>query len=56
MFWQAFLFTCGVFLAICFVVFAVVGMLVVVHVVKESYDEKHRRVWKNEPPSTVSRR
>jgi hypothetical protein len=52
-FWQAFLVTCGALLGLAVAIAAFVGLLVIAHVGKEAYDERQRRVWKNEPPSKM---
>jgi hypothetical protein len=50
-FWQAFLLTCGALLGVAVAFAAIVGFFVLAYVGKEAYDERQRRVWKNEPPT-----
>jgi hypothetical protein len=50
-FWQFFLATVAIVIGLAVAVAAVVGFAVLGYLGKEAYDERHRTVWRNEPPT-----
>ena len=55
-FWQFFLATVGIGVGLAVAVAAVIGFMVLAHLGKETYDERRRTVWRNEPPTNSSPR